>query len=100
MTQIQFTNAARQDLKDIFRYSVRNWGRPQAQKYSEQLKQHVNKIAQDTAFTKPVPTGRPDLRQSTVGRHLIIFEQSEDKFLIVRILHEAMDISRHISAAN
>lgn len=100
MTRIQFTNAARQDLKDIFRYTVRNWGRPQAQKYSEQLKQHVNKIAQDTAFTKPVPTGRPHLRQSAVGRHLIIFEQSEDKFLIIRILHEAMDISRHASSTN
>lgn len=99
MTQIQFTNAARQDLKNIFSYTIHTWGKPQAQKYSEQLKQHVKKIAQNAAFCKPVLHGQRNLKQSTVGRHLIISEQTEDKLLIVRILHEAMDIPRHISSA-
>jgi toxin ParE1/3/4 len=96
MTQIQFTNAARQDLKDIFRYTVRAWGRPQAEKYAEQLKQHVTKIAQDMVLSRPVQNGRPNVRQSMVGRHIVIFEKGEDHLLIIRVLHEAMDIPNHI----
>ena len=100
MVQIQFTNAARQDLKDIFRYTVRTWGRPQAEKYSQQLKQHVTKIAQDMAFSRPVSDGQPNVRQSMVGRHIVIFEQADDHMLIIRILHEAMDIPNHIPSVN
>jgi toxin ParE1/3/4 len=96
MTQIQFTNAARQDLKDIFRYTVRTWGRPQAQKYSEQLKQHVTKIAQDMVFSRPVQNGRPNVQQSMVGRHILIFEQAGGHVLIIRVLHDAMVIPNHI----
>jgi toxin ParE1/3/4 len=97
MKQIQFTNAARQDLKSIFAYSIRTWGRPQAQRYAAQLKQHIEKIAQGAVFTKPVANSREHLHQSAVGRHLIIFEVKNSAILIVRILHEAMDMPRHIS---
>lgn len=100
MTQIQFTNAAKQDLKDIFRYTVRTWGRPQAEKYSQQLKQHVTKIAQDVVFSRPVSHCPPNVRQSMVGRHIVIFEQTDDHVLIIRILHEAMDIPSHIPSVN
>lgn len=100
MAKIQFTNAARQDLKTIFTYTIRTWGKPQAERYAAQLKMHIDKIAQNAVFSKPVPNSRPNLRQSTVGSHLVIFEATDTETLVVRILHEAMDVSRHISSVN
>ena len=96
MPDIQFTNAARQDLKNIFTYSIRKWGRQQAQRYSSQLNAHIQKIAKDAVFSNPVPDTQRNLRRSTTGRHLVIFEQTDERILIVRVLHEAMDIPRHI----
>jgi len=100
MSNIQFTNAARQDLKSIFSYSIRKWGAEKARYYSDQLRTHADKIAQGTAFSKAVPHKHRNLRQTTSGRHLIIFEQNDEQVLLVRILHEAMDIPRHISSLN
>ena len=96
MPAIQFTNAARQDLKNIFTYSIRKWGRQQAQRYSSQLKAHIQKLAEDAVFSKPVPDTQRNLRRSATGRHSVIFEQTDEQILIVRVLHEAMDIPRHM----
>jgi toxin ParE1/3/4 len=96
MIELRFTNAAREDLKHILIYSIRTWGMAQAQRYSGKLQTHIQRIAEDDVFHKPVPNGRPNLRQSTVGRHLVIFEANADHTLIVRVLHEAMDVTRHI----
>lgn len=96
MTTLRFTLAARQDLKHILIYSIRTWGMAQAQRYSAKLQTHIQKIAEDAVFHKPVPHSRPNLRQSSVGRHLVIFEANSDHTLIVRVLHEAMDVTRHI----
>lgn len=98
MKTIQFTNAARQDLKSIFTYTIRKWGIFQAKRYSDQLHSHIQKIASSAAFSKQVENSGRDLQQSATGRHLVIFEQAEDHILIVRILHEAMDVPRHIGS--
>lgn len=100
MKTVQFTNAARNDLKSIFTYSIRKWGLAQARRYSDQLNAHVQKIAHSAAFIKPVNNSERSLMQSATGRHLIIFEQSDEQILIVRVLHEAMDIPRHISPSH
>lgn len=98
MKTVQFTNAAQQDLKSIFTYSIHKWGIAQARCYSDQLHSHVQKIAHSAAFSKPVQNNDRDLQQSATGRHLIIFEPADDHILIVRILHEAMDVPRHIGS--
>lgn len=100
MPVIKFTNAARRDLKSIFTYSTRKWGQQQAKRYADQLFVHVEKIASDAVFSKNIPSTPRDLRQSSVGRHLIIFEETDGQILIVRVLHEAMDITRHIGQSN
>jgi plasmid stabilization system protein ParE len=54
-------------------------------------------MAPSAAFSKPVNNSERNLMQSAIGRHLIIFEQTDEQILIVRVLHEAMDIPRHLS---
>lgn len=98
MTQLKFTNAARQDLKSIFTYIVRTWGKQQAERYSAKLKAHLADISRSAAFGKPVQRSRNNLKQSAVGRHIVIFEQTDAQVLIVRILHEAMDIPHHVAS--
>ena len=96
MSNVQFTNAARKDLREIFTYTTRTWGIAQARQYSEQLKQHTVAIGGFRAHSKPVLGSSADVHQSHCRKHIFVFERKGDKVLIVRILHEAMDIPRHL----
>jgi toxin ParE1/3/4 len=96
MSNVQFTNAARKDLREIFTYTTKTWGRAQARQYSEQLKQHTIAIGELRAHSKPILGASADVHQSHCRKHIFVFERQGDKVLIVRILHEAMDIPRHL----
>lgn len=96
MSNVQFTNAARKDLREIFTYTTKTWGITQARQYSEQLKQHTIAIGELRAHSKPVLGSSADVHQSHCRKHIFVFERKGDKVLIVRILHEAMDIRRHL----
>ena len=96
MSKVQFTNAARKDLREIFTYTTRTWGITQARQYSEQLKQHTIAIGEFRAHSKPVLGSSADVHQSHCRKHIFIFERKGDTVLIIRILHEAMDVPRHL----
>ena len=96
MSNVQFTNAARKDLREIFTYTTKTWGIVQARQYSEQLKQHTTAIGEFRAHSKPILGASADVHQSHCRKHIFVFERQGDKGLIVRILHEAMDIPRHL----
>jgi len=96
MSAVQFTNAARKDLREIFTYTTRTWGITQARQYSEQLKQHTVAIGEFRAHSKPVLGSSADVHQSHCRKHIFVFERKSDTVLIIRILHEAMDIPRHL----
>lgn len=96
MSKVQFTNAARKDLREIFTYTTRTWGITQARQYSEQLKQHTVAIGEFRAHSKPVLDSSADVHQSHCRKHIFVFERKSDTVLIIRILHEAMDIPRHL----
>ena len=96
MSNVQFTNAARKDLREIFTYTTKTWGIAQARQYSEQLKQHTRAIGELRAHSKPILVASADVHQSHCRKHIFVFERKGDKVLIVRILHEAMDIPRHL----
>ena len=96
MSNVQFTIAARKDLREIFTYTTKTWGIAQARQYSEQLKQHTIAIVEFRAQSKPNLGASVDVHQSHCRKHIFVFERKGDKVLIVRILHEAMDIPRHL----
>ena len=96
MSNVQFTNAARKDLREIFTYTTKTWGIVQARQYSEQLKQHTTAIGKFRAHSKPILGASADVHQSHCRKHIFVFECKGDKVLNVRILHEAMDIPRHL----
>ena len=96
MPEVKFTNAARKDLSGIFEYTERTWGYTQAKVYSDHLKQHLAEISVDETFVKKVAGAKENVFQSKCRKHIFVFERKADTILIVRILHEAMDVPRHI----
>lgn len=87
---------ARADFDDIWIYTHRTWGLRQARRYLSELRDFCTELAGNPALGKPRDDLYPGLRVYPAGRHLIFYLQTGEGIDIVRILHERMDVGRHL----
>ena len=106
--------AARQDIRDVLRSSERKFGKPAAARYRALLKQAVRDIGSDPELTgskeRPeimidgaktyhISLSRNRVRGSTVRepRHFLLYRVREEGGIeVARILHDCMDLARHL----
>lgn len=98
MKSIKYARRANADLEDITDYTARTWGAQQAKKYIREIRAQIAGIANGDVIAQPLQVARAGMFKCRVNRHLVIFEQTNDEIRIVRILHEAMDMPRHIGS--
>jgi toxin ParE1/3/4 len=94
--RLVLTETARADLASILRYSTRTWGRDQATKYIEALRDTMKSLVRGTVVTRARDDLRPATQMAISGRHSIFFEANESRILVVRVLHDSMDYRRHL----
>ena len=92
MVEYQLTRAADRDLNDIWRYTHEQWGVRQARKYLESLHNRMQELAKDPKKGTPSEDLFPRSRKYREGRHLIFFLEETGCILILRVLHERMDV--------
>jgi toxin ParE1/3/4 len=93
--QYRLSPLAETDLEEIWLYSLRNWSLEQADRY------HAVIVAAFDELAAGVKAGRRvDVREGyfkyAVGAHLIFYRPSDSGIEIIRILHQRMDVSRHL----
>jgi len=86
---------AQADLEDIWSYTALRWSAEQAESY------HAAIIATFEGLAAGNKQGRSsDVRDGyfkyAVGSHLVFYRRSETIIDIVRILHQRMDVTRHL----
>ncbi|CAN7205342.1 Plasmid stabilization system [Neorhizobium galegae bv. officinalis bv. officinalis str. HAMBI 1141] len=86
---------AEEDLEDIWGYTVETWSWEQAERYHDELISTLEGLAAGRKLGRPV-----DIRQGyfkySVGAHCVFYRFSESAIDIIRILHQKMDVSRHL----
>jgi toxin ParE1/3/4 len=91
------TRRADEDLKEIYRYTRRTWGRVQAERYIRGLEQRFTALAGNPlaglAREDLQPSG---LRSIVHGSHVIFYQPQPDGVLIVRVLHGRQDVRTHL----
>ncbi len=95
MPKLRVSKVARLDLKDIARYTVKQWGDAQAEKYLRQLGARFRLLAKSPAQGRPADEIRPGLMKFREGRHLIFYRANAKTVDIIRVLHEMMDPASH-----
>ena len=98
MKSIKYARRANADLEGIIDYTARTWGAQQAKKYIQEIRAQITDIASGNAVYQPLQVARAGMFKCRVNRHLVIFEQINDETRIVRILHESMDVPRHLGS--
>jgi toxin ParE1/3/4 len=84
-----------QDLEGVYLYTLRTWSLRQAESYIGDL------VAAFEGLAAGVKTGRmADVAEGyfkmPVGSHVIFYRDGDDAIDIIRVLHQAMDASRHL----
>ena len=96
MAEIRFSPAARADLKDIGRFSRREFGKAVADKYLFGLDQVFDRLALHPYSGEAQPKLGTGVRRSTHRRHRIFYEVEGEVVLILRIFHHTSDVKRSL----
>ena len=90
------TAAARKDIIDIGRFSAEKWGKRQRNKYLKELDDAFRLLARQPEIGRDAKDIKPGYKKYTQGSHIIFYrEGSESKIVVIRILHNSMDVNRH-----
>jgi toxin ParE1/3/4 len=71
------------------------WGRAQADKYVTMIDKGCRLLANHPTLGKPQEELFPGLRKYSIGKHYIFYLTTDNGIEVIRVLHQAMDISRH-----
>lgn len=88
--------AAERDLEGIWKYTRREWGLEQADRYTDLLTAAFKVLAEAPKSAPVCDHIRPAYRRRNAERHMIYFRITEYGIAIIRILHERMDAPHHL----
>ena len=98
MAKLVFTRKAAEDLEGIWKYTFDTWSREQADKYYNSILAYCETVARRPEYLgRHYEDVKSTLRGYPSGKHIIFFRRLQDgRVRIVRILHERMDLKRHL----
>jgi toxin ParE1/3/4 len=86
------SNAAKDDLKAIARFTEKRWGKAQRNLYIKQFDDAFHLLAITPLAGKACDDIKTGYRKFPQGSHVIFYQTGSDNtILIVRILHKNMD---------
>jgi toxin ParE1/3/4 len=105
MMNVRLSAAADADFDNIWQWTAHRFGVEQAQTYHALLYEVLTKLASDRSglLGRPREDLGPGLRTLHVsrGRHVIVFCIGESggkpAIDVLRVLHDAMDLARHVA---
>lgn len=97
MAKILYSNKATEDLLEIWNYTYDTWSETQADKYFEEIIEKCNELASNYDEEKDYSLLFENLKGVKCNRHIIFFRKLANQNIeITRILHEKMDLGKHI----
>ena len=83
-------------MASIARESQRQWGTEQQAKYIGELNRRIGSLAERPQSGQAYGPGRPGLRRLHVGSHVVFYRFDDVAVLVVRVLHQRMDLERRL----
>lgn len=96
MPSYQLTNAADEDLVELYTYSFLEFGEHRADAYFESLDDCLQRLADNPQLGMDVTGLRRDYYRFVHQRHSIYYKKSRSGILIVRILGPGMSAERNL----
>jgi toxin ParE1/3/4 len=87
---------AQADLGEIWDYTADRWGLDQAETYIRQLWHDISILADSPLLGRECEEIRAGYRKYPSGSHILFYRLTPDGVDVIRILHERMDLERHM----
>ena len=97
MATYRLRPAARDDLEEIWDYTLREWSVEQALNYTDELEASIDLICESPTMCRERNEFVPPVRINPHGEHLIIYVIEDGVVIVTRILHSSMDVDFHLS---
>jgi len=96
MKRFVLSEEAAADIDGILDYTYARFGAAQAESYYDSLRRCFRMLAENPAIGRLRTAVQPPLRSHHHRKHVVFYDSLEEHILIVRVLHERMDIERHL----
>lgn len=90
MSAYSLARPAESDLKSIVRYTMKTWGRDQTLRYTRDLRDCFQLLAENPTLGRRCDSIRPGLRRFEIGKHVVFYMADSATVLIVRVFHQQM----------
>lgn len=94
--KLELTPAALDDLRSISVYTLERWGAAQEAAYLDHMWERFEAILADASSYRLRPDLFPGCQIASAGKHVILFRVNKGRLQVVRVLHSAMDFTRHL----
>ncbi|MCP5002970.1 MAG: type II toxin-antitoxin system RelE/ParE family toxin [Planctomycetes bacterium] len=92
------TQKAKADLKDIARYTQKNWGHEQRNNYLQKIDDAFHDLSKEPDKGRDCDYIRAGYKKYRVGKHFIFYRLTKLHHVeIVRVLHGRMNIKKRLT---
>ncbi len=95
MAEYHQSSRAHAYLAEIADYNIETFGIEQAHRYRDQLEACFQNLAENPKLGRSAGQLAPELRRFEHQSHIVFYVPDGEGVLIVRLLHESMDVPRH-----
>ncbi|MBJ8346934.1 type II toxin-antitoxin system RelE/ParE family toxin [Antrihabitans sp. YC2-6] len=89
--------AAQADLEDIWDHTAQRWNAEQAEHFVRELQRAIERVADNPAVGRRCDEVRAGYLKLAAGSHVLFYRVTDEGVIdIVRVLHQRMDIDRHL----
>lgn len=96
MNALRLLPSAQRDLDKIWNYTAKAWGPDQAEAYVSTLRRDMERLREFPELGPLHPSRVGNFRKLPSGHHMIYYLVSTESVEVVRVLHERMDVTRHL----
>ena len=96
MRVYKLSKQAEQDLTAIWDYTVEQWGESQADAYLQAIQSAIRLLVGNPEIGPSREVLRTGYRSYCHGKHVIFYRPYSYGVRVIRILHQSMEIERHI----
>lgn len=97
MSRYLLSPAAQQDLREIWDYTCERWDADQAERYLRELQSAIERAAGNPRIGRACDEIRPGYYKLAAGSHTLFYRVIADELIdVVRVLHQRMDVDRHL----
>lgn len=91
---------AKTDINNIRKYTTRQWGETQTEKYTLQLQERMRWLADNPMLGRARDEVKEGYRSFREGGHIIFYRVVGSAIEIIGIPHQNMDIEQNLSDGN